>query len=131
MTVIIYRLDAENQSYAEVSRFQTSDAPREFLINDSGTRIVSLDGYANRVLAVMDGSGKDLKTWKLTDLHRPEVIKGMAETTSSTIWRGRARMELDGDFARIFPPSDPLVKSATEVPMLMVNLQNLKIIEDR
>lgn len=131
-TVIVYRLNSENQSYREISRFALEQQPREILINDEGTRIVTFDGYfgmgrGDRVIAVMDGSGKDLKTWKLTDIYSEARIDRMSRSVSSTYWRGKVSISPD-DSVWIMPPDprDPFQGHTTEkLPNLKLDLKQL------
>jgi hypothetical protein len=130
MTAIVYRLNPENQSYREISRFELDQQPGQILINDKGTRIVTFDGYfgmgyGDRVIAVMDGSGKDLKTWKLTDIYSQERIDRMTMTTSNIIWRSDVFMSRD-DSVWITPPGAQF-QSKDQLPNLKLDLKHLKL----
>jgi len=132
-TAIVYRLNLENQSYREISRFELERYPAEILINDAGTRIVTFDsypgmGHGDRAIAVMDGSGKDLKTWKLTDIHPQARIDQMDRTVSSIFWRGRVSISPD-DSVFIPPPTTPddPFRATDKLPNLKLDLKRLTL----
>ena len=103
---IVYRLEADSQSYVEAARFTAKGHPREIFINDSGSHIVTLDqcfsgGWGPRIIIVYDTAGKLLKQWSLEDIYGfpdaydPSKHPKFRMAGSSIRWRGDGSWSLD------------------------------------
>ena len=131
MLFIVYQLDQASQDYREMRRFNVEGRPIEFLINDRGDRIVTLDQYFGigqgpRVVVVYDGKGKELKKWALKDFYDKKKIKDLTETTASVYWRGDAGWLSDQKGVWLSKPSLPS-ENKSDFDDYLLDVRQLKI----
>lgn len=114
-TLIVYKLDSITQHYNELHRFAVKGHPGELFIDDSGSRIVTLDEYfgmgqGSNVVVVYDIKGRILRRWNLTDFYDKSKFAKLRRSTSSIYWRGDVNWSDDQKTLNISNPSS-LIRS--------------------
>lgn len=140
-TLIVYQLDSVTQHYNELHRFDVKGQPSELFIDDSGSRIVTLDewfgmGQGSNVVMIYDIEGKILRRWSLTDFYDKSKFAKLRRSTSSIYWRGDVNWSHDQKTLKISNPGSLIrnndksysISYDNEFPSFVLNPFELKLL---